>query len=115
MGEHAKATQEAAALVPTGVESGELLYKLAAVYALAAAAARRDEKLAAADRGLLADRYAARALELLSRASASSSGKGRLSKLEKDPDFDGLRSQTSFKKLLESVKKHVTENRVQGS
>jgi serine/threonine protein kinase/tetratricopeptide (TPR) repeat protein len=105
-GDYAKATDDAGKLVLPTTDSAEVLYKLAAVYALATTAARHDEKLPADERNKVAERYATRAVDLLTRANASNSPEARraLSKLEKDSDFEALHSNTTFKKLLDGLK-----------
>ena len=108
-GDHAKATEEAGKLILPPPQTGEALYKLAAVYALATRAAQRDEELRPDQRNKLAEQYATRAVELLTRATASAEPWPGLSKLEKDPDFEGVRSNAGFKKVLETIKKQRGE------
>ncbi len=90
-------------------QTGQALYKLAAVYALATRAAQRDEKLRPDDRQKVAEQYTTRTLELLTRAIASAEPWPGLSKLEKDPDFEAVRSNAGYKKVLEAIKKQRAE------
>ena len=102
LGDHAKAVQEAAGLVSAKSKSRELVYRLAAVYALAAAAVRVDHSLPREDRQGQAAVYSKRAVELLQHALAMPPASHPLSlpKLEDDPDFKSLRSEKDFQDLL---------------
>jgi serine/threonine-protein kinase len=106
MGAYAKAVDEAGNMLPQAGESVEVLYKLAAVYSLASAAASHDDKLVQDERDRLAGLYAMKAMKLLKRASTSPSAKDRsgFSKLEKDPDFGAVRPRRDFQQLLEDLK-----------
>jgi tetratricopeptide (TPR) repeat protein len=88
-GESARAVAEADALATPDAAAGTL-YDAACVYALAAAAARADAPLA--------DRHAARAVELLRRAVAK--GYRNIPHMLKDPDLDALRRRADYAALL---------------
>jgi serine/threonine-protein kinase len=95
-GESARAVAEADALATTDAAAGTLygaastLYGIACVYALAAAAVPADAPLA--------DRHAARAVELLRRAVAA--GYRDAAHMQKDPDLAALRRRDDFAALL---------------
>jgi tetratricopeptide (TPR) repeat protein len=94
LGDHARATAEVEALT-AGNESlpGDTRFEMARVYALSATAAGADAKLA--------ERYAARAVDLLTRAEKAGyfRGAGRRDQL-KEKTFDPLRSREEFKRLV---------------
>jgi tetratricopeptide (TPR) repeat protein len=104
-GEHSPAAALAQALAAQRSLPAELDYQVAAVYALATAAARKDVARSAAERDRLAREYAARALDLLKRVNAAGYFKApaNLAKLRQDPDFDTLRPRDEFKRLLSDV------------
>jgi eukaryotic-like serine/threonine-protein kinase len=104
-GEHARAAALAQALAAQRSLSAEFFYQVAAVYALAFAAARKDVARPAAERDKLAKEYATRALELLKRANAAGYFKApaNLAKLKHDPDFDTLRPRDDFRRLLSAA------------
>jgi serine/threonine-protein kinase len=97
LGDHALATAEVEAAVKGEASpSGQVFFEMARVYALSAAAAGADAQLA--------ERYAARAADLLTRAEKADyfQGDGRRDLL-KDKAFDPLRAREEFKKLLDRV------------
>ncbi len=106
LGDHAGAAAGAEALAKKDRLPPAVRYDLACVYALAAAAAREDEKLTGDERTRTADRYAARALELLAAVEAAGFFKepDHLEQLRKDPDLDALRPSADFQKLLGRLK-----------
>jgi eukaryotic-like serine/threonine-protein kinase len=82
-------------------------------HAIAAAAVLKDAPLAAAERDRLADQYAARAVQLLSRAAARglfASAAARAA-LETDAELAPLRSRPDFKKLLADLNKPKNSSR----
>jgi serine/threonine protein kinase/tetratricopeptide (TPR) repeat protein len=89
-GEHARAVAEANALADAKEATGNTLYNLACVCALAAAAVGDDAKLQ--------DQYAARAVELLRQAVAK--GYKDAAHAKQDKDLDALHSRSDFEKLL---------------
>src|SRR5206468_10965761 len=106
---HARATAAADDVVREKQPTASMLYDLACVWALSSAAARLDAQLDSADRDKLGERYATRALELLSKAQAAGhfNNPARTEQLTKDPDLDPLRARYDFKKLLVDVQKQV--------
>jgi len=75
-------------------------------HALSATAVLKDTELAAGERDRLADQYATRAVELLSRAKARgyfSSANAR-DELDTAPELAPLRSRPDFQKLVAEVK-----------
>jgi tetratricopeptide (TPR) repeat protein len=105
LGEHAQATAEAQTLADGAPASGELLYDLACVYSLSVAAARRDTKLAPADRERQADQYAARVLEMLTKAEAAGFFKNlaAIEHLKKDADLVPISARDDFKNWLAAL------------
>jgi tetratricopeptide (TPR) repeat protein len=98
MGEHARATAEAGALAARPAVGHDTLLLAAEVFALAVPAARKDTKLGEGERGPLSERYAARAVELLTQAQTKKfiyPGQ-----LERNDDFAPLREREDFRKLL---------------
>jgi hypothetical protein len=67
----------------------------------AARAARGDARLAPADRAALGEPYAGRAVDLLSRARKAGyfANPHKLAALNREPDFDALRSRVDFQAL----------------
>jgi tetratricopeptide (TPR) repeat protein len=104
-GEHARAAALAQALAAQRSLTAKFCYQVAAVYALAFAAARKDVARPEAERARLAEEHATRALDLLKRANAAGYFKApaNLAKLKHDPDFDTLRPRDDFKRLLSAV------------
>jgi len=106
-GDHRRAATEAEALagsatpaIPT--EPGSREYSLGAALAQASQAARADAGLVPANRTALAERYAARAVELLSRAREAGyfANPYNLTVLNREPDFDPLRPRADFQAVL---------------
>jgi serine/threonine protein kinase len=98
-GEHARAVAEANALAEAKHVTGDTLYDLACVCALAAAKVTGDP------RPRLADQYATRAVELLRQAVAK--GYKNAAHMKQDKDLDALRGRQDFTELvakLESAK-----------
>jgi serine/threonine-protein kinase len=99
-GEYARAADE---MTDVGKDEalGQELYEQAVVWAQIAAAARRDAKLSPADRDHLADRHAARAVVLLTRAGAAGQlrDKARVEQVRTEKDLDPLRDREDFRKL----------------
>lgn len=84
-GDHDKALAEARELAPSSTGSGEALFLLARVYALAA---KKDT-----------DQHADRAVALLIQAKAAGYFKTNPKVLSEEPDFRILRSRADFQKL----------------
>jgi tetratricopeptide (TPR) repeat protein len=102
LGEHARAAAEADALVAEGKTEGTNLYNFAYTHALGVTAARQDARLAPAEQARLAERYGARAVELLTiaRAAGFFRQSGKLEHLKTDKDMDAVRSRPDFQQLL---------------
>jgi tetratricopeptide (TPR) repeat protein len=105
-GAHARPAAEADELVRDRALSATGLYNLACVWALASAAAQGDAKLAEADRVRLAERHAARAVELLTRAQAQGYFKGakEVGGMSEDTDLGSLRPRADFQRLVEGLR-----------
>jgi serine/threonine-protein kinase len=107
MGEHARAVADAEAAAGKPPRSGDDLYNLACVYAVASATVHKDAKLPAAERQRRGERYAARAVALLGEARSAGLFKrpDALTDLKTDPDLAPVRSRAEFTKLLGDVEK----------
>jgi serine/threonine-protein kinase len=110
LGDYANATAVADALAGEKSLAPPSLYELARVYSLAAEVSRHDSKLAPGERGRRPQHFAARAIELLHRIQAAGYFKSRpsLDRLKKEKDFDPIRSQEAFKRLLVELDKSAT-------
>jgi serine/threonine-protein kinase len=105
VGEHAKASAEAAVLANKASLSSDNLYLLARALGRSAAAVLHDEHLAAEARQQLVEDHAARAVSLLRRLHAAGYFKdpARREQLPKDPALAPLRSRADFKDLLQAI------------
>jgi serine/threonine-protein kinase len=103
-GDHGGATAAVGDLVARGA-GGSMCWHVARVYARAAAAARRAAKLAPDERERLADRYGARAVELLTQARQDAFFKTAQHRtwLQRSADLDPLRQRPDFRKLQADV------------
>jgi hypothetical protein len=106
---HADATAEAEALATLEQLPGQVLYNLACVYAICAAAVRDNKPvnppMPDGERSKLMDGYAGRAMALLQRARQSGffGRPSNLDSLRKDPDLDALRDREAFRRLLQEL------------
>jgi tetratricopeptide (TPR) repeat protein len=102
LGEHAQAAAEVETLLAEGRVQALNLYTFAYVYSLCSSAAANDARLPPAERGKLADKYGARAVELLRKAQAAGyfQDPGRLAHMKEDEDLDAIRSRPDFQRLL---------------
>jgi tetratricopeptide (TPR) repeat protein len=102
LGDHATAADEAAALARFQGKPAALVYDLARVYALAAAAARDD--------AALANQYADRAMALLRQVQAAGffTDPARIEQLRKDPDLGALRTRDDYRKWVANLEKAKT-------
>jgi serine/threonine-protein kinase len=100
-GDHTQAVSEADALAQAKDVNADMLYDLACVCSLASAAVKNDAKLA--------DRYAARAVDLLRQAVAK--GFKDVEHLKKDSDLDPLRGRDDFKKLVAELESGAPEKK----
>jgi tetratricopeptide (TPR) repeat protein len=105
MDDHAQAVEEAKALSGQTPRTPRVLFGLACAYAAAAGAAGHDGKLSTAERDRLAAEYAARAVELLSKADKAGlfQDPGTIEDLKQESALDPLRSRDDFRKLLASI------------
>jgi hypothetical protein len=103
--EHAQATENAKAEVRQTGEPGSILFGLARFYAVTSEMYRHDTVLTGADRELLAERYASRAVKLLERAWQSRyfENPRNLDKLKTEKDLNPLRDRPDFKRLHAQV------------
>jgi serine/threonine protein kinase len=102
LGEHARATSEVEALVSTGSLHNTAYKELASVYSLCSAAVRSDAAVAPADREVLAERYAVRAVALLAKAAELGffQPAGRIALVRTEEKFRPLQARDDFRKLL---------------
>jgi serine/threonine-protein kinase len=102
LGDHARATAAAAELEQGKPGAGDVLYNLACLWALCAAAVRQDAQVPAADRDARAGLFIARALERLAQARAAGhfTERARVQELKGDPDLAALREHKGFQQLL---------------
>ena len=104
-GEHSLATKQAEATVPQARHSGEALYRLAIIYALASHSVHRDAKLPAAARGGRAQQYAARTVEFLHMARATGWFRqdGKMARLNREAAFHPLRERPDWKNFFRQL------------
>ncbi len=105
LGDHSRAAGEADDVAQAKDVPADTLYDLACVYALSSAAAGKDTSLSQADRDRLAERHAARAVELLTKSLAAGYFKerARVEFLKKDTDLDPLRARADFQGFLRTL------------
>jgi tetratricopeptide (TPR) repeat protein len=98
-GDHARAMRQCEPVEKTAADS-ETLHSLARVYAVASVAVVKDNRLSAADRDKLAERYAAHSVSLLRKSlSVGKAKKQSVAALERDADFASLRGRADFQNL----------------
>jgi serine/threonine-protein kinase len=89
--------------------SGDVLFYAARGYALICGAVSKNEKLALAERGKLAEQYATRSVELLRQAHPKGlsmfTREAQPERLRKDPDFVPMGTRPDFQKLLGELEK----------
>jgi tetratricopeptide (TPR) repeat protein len=107
MGDHRRGVAVVGAVSGSETLTGALLYNSACVYSLAAAAASKDETLAAAEREKLADEYARQAVAHLGQAHKQRLFRSQAMReqLRQDPDLAAVRSRDDFKRLLAEIEK----------
>jgi tetratricopeptide (TPR) repeat protein/tRNA A-37 threonylcarbamoyl transferase component Bud32 len=109
LGDHAAATKEAEALLGETVDP---LWVLAVeLHINGVAAARADKRLSADERDRLAERYAARAVQLLGRLCATPPFRQKLTadELEQAEVFRPLQGRADFRQLVKEVRKRQAE------
>jgi tetratricopeptide (TPR) repeat protein len=101
LGRHARATVEANDLAQQPKVTGDLLYLAARVHAVASVSANEDSALSRGEQETLTERYAARAVGLLSRTQEQGYFKDPVKHddLERNADFASLRTRVDFQKL----------------
>jgi serine/threonine protein kinase/tetratricopeptide (TPR) repeat protein len=100
-GDHARATEEAAAAARQQGLSPSNLYNVGCVFGRSSAAAEKDAKLSPADRTRLRVLYADRAVEFLRRAVAG--GYQNAPGMTSDPDLASLRAREDFRSLVREM------------
>jgi serine/threonine-protein kinase len=104
-GDHRRAVAEANDLARDASLGAKVLYRLATVFSLSAAAAHQDGKLTRSNQNRLTDEFAGRAMELLARMKTAADFKPTnfLNDLRLDKDFEPVRIRADFQKLLREV------------
>jgi tetratricopeptide (TPR) repeat protein len=107
LGEHARATAEAEAVVTEGRAQGADFNLFAEVYSLGSAAAAKDSRVPLAERAKLADRYGGRAVELLrmARAAGHFRDPAQRADLREHKNLDAIRARPDFKELFGELEK----------
>lgn len=105
-GEHARAVAEVKALEQEPKVSADRLFELARGCALSMAAANSDNRLSAAERAALAERYGSQAVALLQKLEDQGYFRdaGHAQALRTDPDLRPLRDREDFRRLLPATK-----------
>ena len=88
------------------------LYNAACLLSLASGAAAKDEDLAEADRTALVDKYAVRAMELLTEARTAGwfqEAKNIAHAKDTDADLAPLRDRDDFKQLVKELEEELQE------
>jgi hypothetical protein len=104
--EHARATEQSREIKQLTGEPGSIPFVVARVYAVSAKVYRNDTQLSEADRDRFAERYAAKAVELLKLAADHryfDSDRNR-QKLQADADLTALRDRADFRALLHKLR-----------
>ncbi len=109
LGVYASATAEANEVLQRGVNRRDILLNTARAFSLSSEAARQDAKLSESAQNGLAEQFAHRAVELLTRAQVAGSfdKPGRVNDIRKDTDFYPLRSREDFIKLLAELEEKL--------
>jgi len=85
---------------------GGMAYNLACVYALASAAAAKDEKISTSERNQLTEHYGAKAIELLHKSrDRYLSSRRTLLHMQQDADLEALRSRPDYQRLVTELEK----------
>ncbi len=107
LGDHARAAAEADALARSASLDADALYDLSRVHALAAAAARKDGKLTAAERDERVRHGLRRGVGLLERARDAGYFKSAsdVEALKSDKEFAPLRESADFAQVLRELEK----------
>ncbi len=104
--EHARATAQSREMKQLTGEPGSIPFVVARVYAASAKVYRNDIQLSEADRDRFAERYAAKAVELLNQAADHryfDTDRNR-QKLWADSDLTALRDRADFRALLHKLR-----------
>jgi tetratricopeptide (TPR) repeat protein len=103
MGDYSSAVEQTERALREKPRQADGWYNAACVYSLAVPLVRKDEKLPAARRTDLAQKYGARAVELLHEAVAR--GFAMVATIRADPDLAPVRDRDDFKKFLQELEK----------
>jgi tetratricopeptide (TPR) repeat protein len=105
-GDYSKAISAAEKLAAKTPPSGAMAYNLACIYALAGAAAAKDEQLSTGERVRLADEYGRKAMELLHKSRDRYLNSRRaLLHMQQDSDLASLRSRPDYQRLVQELER----------
>ncbi|MCI0639460.1 MAG: serine/threonine-protein kinase, partial [Gemmataceae bacterium] len=106
MGQHTQAVAEAERLAQQASAPPGVLYNAACVYALAVSAVQKDSELPSTERTRLAEKYAVRAVELLTKVHSAGFFKRptMAAHLQQDPDLAALRARADYRRLVDELK-----------
>jgi tetratricopeptide (TPR) repeat protein len=103
-GEHERAVADLELLLAECPRNENERYNVACCFARAAAAAQIDERLEGADRGLRAEAYSKRALDVLRALRQAGYFQGeKVAQLKNDADLEPLRGLAAFQELVAAV------------
>jgi serine/threonine-protein kinase len=104
-GQYARAVAEVQELLPSAEGVAPVLYRLAAIDALAAAVAKKDASLAVGERDRLAEQHGAAAVKILGEAKAAGlfGDPSQVKRLDDDRDLESLRPRDDFGKLRKGL------------
>src|SRR5262249_46726993 len=108
-GEHARTAAEAEQVASANDLPNDTWYDLARAGALASGAVRQDDNVAPGEREKLAELYATRAVDWLTRAARAGlfRAPAYVQRLRTNKDLDALRSRDDFRKLLAEVERQA--------
>jgi eukaryotic-like serine/threonine-protein kinase len=109
-GAHARAITEIRTLLNQSQTNPITLYNAACVYALCSAAIGQDAEVSSTEQSRLAEQYAGRAVQLLTKARAAGyfRAPGNVKAMRSDPDLEALHARPDFQNLV----KELTTERV---
>ena len=102
VGQHARAAAEVHDLLEPAQDFGPVLYRLAVIDAIAAAAAAKDASLSTAQRPQLQERYTAESVAILQKAQRAGyfDDPSHRKALHDDPRWEPFRSREDFRKAV---------------
>ncbi len=112
LGDHRRAMAEVEILLAEGQTRAWVLDALATACCLAHTAVQKDDKLSAAERAVLAEKYARRAVGLIDQALSAGLVKSTkdLDKLRTSKSFEPLRPRLDFQNLLRAMEQKLAQS-----